>query len=156
MNLASNLSSAALLLSFASLCVSLYVMQRDKGLSALASSYLDPHETLGYRLGIYVVNKGRSPMSPRKLVIEHDSGDKLEYPLHDSAGAHLKLAQSEFHEFIFTQNNSGIVEWAKARIKAVQILDSYGKTWPVQDFVEIINRNHHTPAKPRPVVRPAL
>lgn len=150
-----SISSISLLLSFVSLCVSLYVMRRDQGLSASANAYMDPHELLGYTLGIYLVNTGKNPLTIRKLVIEQQNGDKFEHPVRDKTGNPLKLAQSEFHELFLTQNNSALTEWVKLQIKSAKALDSYGKTWNVKDFAEIINHHHHA-EKPGPAPRPAF
>lgn len=150
-----SISSISLFLSIASLCISLYAIHRNQGLSASANAYINTHELLGYTLGIYLVNMGISPVTIRKLIIEQQNGEKFEHLIKGEAGNRLKLAQSEFHELILTQSNSALVDWVKFKIKSAQILDSYGKTWEVKDFAEIINHHHHS-ENLRPAPRPAF
>jgi hypothetical protein len=139
-----NTSSTALFVSFISLSLSLYVMRRERGLAATAGAHMDDNELIGYKIGLYVVNQGRSPITLRTMVIKGHDGETFKHSLRNDEGNPIKLSQSEFHEFMFTQSNSEITTWAKSKIKTVKIVDSYGGAWDVMDFANIINNHHHS------------
>lgn len=138
-----DISTVALLLSAFSLCLSLYVIRRDKGLSASINTYVDANELLGYKIGIYIVNIGKDPRTVRKLVLTSDDGEKFEHVIRNDKGGLLKLAQSDFYEHLLDQRNSSIIEWAKSKLKHVEIQDSYGDSFEVKDFANAINQRHH-------------
>lgn len=138
-----DISYIALFVSAASLCVSLYMSYRLKGLVAIANTYLDAHEVIGYRLGIYVMNSGVEPNTLRNLVIETYDGQTFRHRFKSNEGQQIRLAQSEFFECFLTDANSEISTWAKYSIRSAKIIDSYGEAWNVKDFSEIINQRHH-------------
>jgi hypothetical protein len=143
-----DISSIALSLSVISLGLSLYVIRRDKGVSATASACMDSNELIGYKIGIYVVNLGRKPTTLRGIMVENYNGEVFRHKLKDEKGEHIKLSQSDFYEFFLTQDNSEITEWAKSKIKSVKIVDSSDDTWDVKDFANTINQYHHPEKSP--------
>jgi hypothetical protein len=145
-----DISSIALSLSVVSLGLSLYVIRRDKGLSATASACMDGNELIGYKIGVYVVNLGRNPVTLRGLMIENYEGEIFRHRLKDAKGDNIKLSQSDFYEFTLAQDNSEITKWAKSKIKSVKIVDSSDDSWDVKDFASTINHYHHSEKAPSP------
>lgn len=138
-----DISLIALIVSGISLCFSLYIARKQKGISAAANTYLDANELIGYRLGLYIVNSGMEPTTLRQVLIETYDGQTFRHTLHDAGENHVRLAQSEFYECFFGQANSKITEWAKHRIKSAKVVDSYGHGWQIKDFADAINQRHH-------------
>ncbi|MGZ8218573.1 hypothetical protein [Methylomagnum sp.] len=116
---------------------------KQKGISAVANTYLDANELVGYRLGLYIVNSGMEPTTLRSVLIDTYDGQMFRHRLRDDGGNQIRLAQSEFYECFLTQANSDIAAWAKHKIKSVKVVDSYGEGWEVKDFADIINQRHH-------------
>lgn len=138
-----DISHIALMVSGASLCVSLYMAQKQKGLSAIANSHMNTEELLGYRMSIYMVNSGREPITLKNILITTCDGQTFKYRIRSKKEDSIKLSQSEFHEVFLSQNNSDITTWVKSKIKSAKIVDSYGNMWNIKEFSEIINTRHH-------------
>jgi hypothetical protein len=143
-----DISSISLSLSAISLGLSLYVIRRDKGVSATASACMDGNELIGYKIGVYIVNLGRKPVTLRGIVVENYDGEVFRHRLKDVKDDNIKLSQSEFYEFILAQDNSEITQWAKSKIKSVKVVDSSGDAWEVKDFANTINNYHHSEKLP--------
>jgi hypothetical protein len=139
-----DISHAALIVSAASLCVSLYIARKQQiGLSAVASAHLDSNQTIGYKIGIYVVNNGWDPITIKDILIKTYDNREFRHEPRNKSGDPIKLVQSEFCELFFTESNSEILEIAKSTIKSAMIVDSYERTWNIKEFPGIINKIHH-------------
>ncbi|MBD3608976.1 MAG: hypothetical protein HUJ30_00340 [Gammaproteobacteria bacterium] len=144
------------IISILSLCISFYVMMRDRQKFDAIGLYLDSWEHMHDGLYFRIVNMGRRPITPHELIFwfsdntkeiikitndlawstfEDNSNKDIFYPC---------LSESQFFEFTLDEKNCDLGQYVFENLSLVTITDSLGKSVKLKKLAkEIREKQHH-------------
>jgi hypothetical protein len=131
------LSSAAIVISIGSFCLSAYLAFRDRGHVTASAAYLESYEHMTDAVLVHAVNIGRRPVTVRRLIIESIKGEIFEHKLQND-GKPIRLIESEDIEIALDSENSEITKWAATSISIAYLEDSKGRLYEVEGLPEIL------------------
>ena len=88
---------------------------------------------------LHIVNDGRRPITPRRLIIETLNGETDQHELKRDDRV-VRLLESEDFEIALDANNSNIVEWARLQVSKAYVEDSKGRKYNADDFVNSLGK----------------
>ena len=94
-----------------SFVLSVYLAFRDRSHLSVEATYSSSWENMADAVFLHIVNDGRRPITPRRLIIETLNGETDQHELKRDDRV-VRLLESEDFEIVLDANNSNIVEWA--------------------------------------------
>ncbi len=144
-----------IMISIVSLCISFYVMMRDRQKFEAIGLYLDSWEHMHDGLYFRIVNTGRRPITPHELTFIFSNNSKHTLKLTCDLGwstfedntdkdiFYPCLSESQFFEFTLDERNHDLGQYDFENLKSITISDSLGRKVKFKSLVKEIREKQH-------------